>query len=82
MRGGNQVTTKKSTGSSAAKAKGGREPFQIVKKRSGRFAVVDRGSGKYINGAAKLEILVNKGLVKAKLAKKADEAAPEATPAT
>lgn len=55
-----------------------RESFKIVKKRSGRWSVMDRHTRKYINGAEKLKILVGKGLVKVKLpeAKPAEGAAP------
>ena len=56
-----------------AKAAAPRETYKIIKKRSGRWSVLDRGTRKYINGAEKLKILVAKGLVKVKL--------PEAKPA-
>ena len=50
------------------KSKKVKEAF-IEKKRSGRYAVVDT-NGKYINGADKVKILVEKGLIK-QLTKKA-----------
>ncbi|MEY4632477.1 MAG: hypothetical protein RIQ81_2597 [Pseudomonadota bacterium] len=62
---------KKAAGKAAAGAP--RSPYKIIKKRSGRWSVLDRGTRKYINGAEKLKVLVAKGLVKVKL--------PEAKPA-
>jgi hypothetical protein len=66
---------KKAAGKGAAAP---RESFKIVKKRSGRWSVMDRGTRKYINGAEKLKILVGKGLIKAKLpeAKSAEGTTP------
>ena len=50
-----------------------KEAFTIIKKRSGRWSV--KGSnGKFINGADKVKILADKGLVKI-LTKKAAPAA-------
>ncbi len=71
------MTGKKSAaaGKKSAKTK---EPFVVVQKRSGRYAVVNRATGKYINGADKLTVLVGKGLVKAKLPAKPAEDAPAA----
>lgn len=68
----------KKTASAGKKAAGKNEPFKIFKKRSGRFAVMSRATGKYLNGRDKLEVLINKGLVKAKLpaAPAAEGAAP------
>lgn len=68
------MTGKKTAGAGkkAAKAK---EPFIVVHKRSGRYAVINRATGKYVNGADKLTVLIGKGLVKAKMPAKAAPAA-------
>ena len=39
------------------------KPYILQKKRSGRYAVLDK-NGKYINGDAKTEILLKEGVVK------------------
>lgn len=57
----------------AKKVAGPKETFKIIHKRSGRWAVMDRATRKWINGEEKLKILVSKGIIKVKL--------PEATPA-
>lgn len=44
-----------------------------VKRRDGRYAVRKRGGG-FLKGDDKLNFLVEKGLVKAAVAKKAEEA--------
>ena len=49
--------------------------FKIFKKRSGRFAVKNN-QGKWVNGADKVKILVDAGLIKAAIPKK-EEPAPE-----
>ena len=57
--------------------------FKIYKKRSGRFAV-KATSGKWINGAEKVKVLVDAGLIQAAIPKKeepAAEPAAEETPA-
>lgn len=54
--------------------------FTIYKKRSGRFGIKDANK-KWVNGEAKVEILVKEGLVKAPLKKQeapAEEPAAEA----
>ena len=52
-----------------------KEAYSLIKKRSGRWSI--KGSnGKFINGPAKVTILVDKGLVKV-LKKKAAPAAAE-----
>ncbi len=49
--------------------------YQIVKKRSGRYMVIGE-KGKFINGAAKAEILAKEGMIKGwKPAKKSEEGA-------
>ncbi len=48
--------------------------YQILKKRSGRFAVVGK-DGKFVNGEAKRDILAAEKLIKVMASKKA-EAAP------
>ncbi len=57
----------------ASKAKKTTDPFTIVKKRSGRYAVLQE-NGKYLNGAEKVKVLVDKGLIK--------QNKPKAAPAT
>lgn len=49
------------------KAKTDKKPYKLIKKRSGRYAVMKRG--KYINGADKVKILVEEGLIKLPKAK-------------
>lgn len=43
-------------------AKTDKKPYRLIKKRSGRYAIMARG--KYINGADKVKILVAEGLIK------------------
>jgi len=40
------------------------DPYCIEKKRSGRWSVMSRATGKYVNGRDKLAILVERGLLK------------------
>jgi len=54
-------------GKKTAKAKVTKDAYKVVKKRSGRLSVVDRKTNKYVNGAEKVKILVDKGLLKVKL---------------
>lgn len=63
-----------------AKTKAKKE-YKIVKKRSGRYAVVK--GGKYVNGEDKVQILSKEGLIKLtpKKAPEAAEAASEEAPA-
>lgn len=49
--------------------------YQIFKKRSGRFAVVNK-EGKFVNGEAKRDILAGEKLIKVMTATKKAEAAP------
>jgi hypothetical protein len=56
-------------------AKKAKKEFTIIKKRSGRFAVVD-ANGKNINGEAKVEILLKEKKIKLTAPKKKEEAAP------
>ena len=58
-----------------AKKKSSKE-YTLEKKRSGRYAVIGR-DGKYINGDAKVEILLKEGIVKKQAAKKKEEDKPE-----
>lgn len=53
-----------------------KEVFKVIKKRSGRWSVKG-ANGKFINGADKVKILVDKGLVKTMKKKAAPEAAAE-----
>lgn len=46
----------------APKTKKVKKPYKLLKKRSGRYAVMKKG--KYINGADKVKILVEEGLIK------------------
>ncbi len=39
-----------------------KKPYRLIKKRSGRYAIVQKG--KYIHGDAKVKILVAEGLIK------------------
>jgi hypothetical protein len=57
---------------SATKTK---EPFELVKKRNGRWSVKGP-NGRYVNGEEKVKILADKGIIKI-LKKK--EGAPAAT---
>ncbi len=59
------------SGNSAKKVK---KPYRLIKKKSGRYAIVKMG--KYIHGADKVKILVEEGLIK--LPKPKAKAAPEA----
>lgn len=70
--------TGKKTAAAGKKSTKSKEPFIVVHKRSGRYAVVNRATGKYVNGADKLAVLVSKGLVKAKIAAKPAADAPAA----
>jgi len=47
------------SGNSAKKDK---KPYRLIKKRSGRYAIMKMG--KYIRGADKVKILVEEGLIK------------------
>jgi hypothetical protein len=58
-----------------AKKKSSRE-YTLVKKRSGRFAVVGK-DGKHINGDAKVEILLKEKKITAPPVKKAKEASAD-----
>lgn len=51
--------------------------FKIFKKTSGRYAVKDAKTGKYVNADKKTEILLAQGLIKL-TPKKKEEAAPAA----
>lgn len=53
-----------------------KKDYRIVKKRSGRFAVL--GPKGYVNGIDKAKILVAEGLVKTGLPKPKEEAATPA----
>lgn len=57
-----------------AKKKTSKGP-KVFKRRDGRYAVLE--NGKPVNGAEKVKVLSDKGLVKAPAVKKVDE--PEAT---
>ncbi len=50
---------------------------RILKKASGRYAVLDLKTRKYVHAAQKVEILLANGLIKL-MAKKKEEAAPAA----
>jgi hypothetical protein len=52
-----------------------KEDTKIVKRRDGRYAVLE--NGKYVNGEAKVKVLVEKGLIKAAVAKAEEPAAEE-----
>lgn len=56
-------------GKKAASAPKAKAEYKVFKKRSGRYAVMDR-KGKYVNADKKVEVLVAKGVVK-QLKKKA-----------
>lgn len=51
--------------------------YQIFKKRSGRFAVVNK-EGKFVNGEAKRDILAGEKLIKVMTSTKKAEEAPAA----
>lgn len=51
--------------------------YKIFKKTSGRFAVKDAKTGKYVNAEKKVEVLLAQGLIKL-TPKKKEEAAPAA----
>lgn len=59
-----------------AKAKKEKKEYELIKKRSGRYAVKGK-DGKYINGDAKVEILLKEKVIKAPPKKKKAEEAPE-----
>lgn len=65
----------------AKKAKGDTKPYEIEKKRSGRYAV--KTAKGFVNGIEKVKILLAEGLIKTKLPKEAPaaEAAPAAAEA-
>ena len=50
--------------------------FKVEKKRSGRYMVTERRTGKAVNGVQKVEVLVKEGLVKAVVKKKVEAEAP------
>lgn len=52
------------------------DKYSILKKRSGKYAVLSADK-KWINGAAKIEILVAEALVKAPVPKKEEAPAEE-----
>lgn len=56
-------------------AKKAKKTYRLVKKKSGKYAVVQ--AGKIVNGAAKVAILAAEGLIKT-MKPKAKEAAPAA----
>jgi hypothetical protein len=59
----------------ATAKKAPKEAFKVIKKRNGRWSI--KGSnGKFINGAEKVALLADKGLIKV-LKKKAAPAAAE-----
>jgi hypothetical protein len=62
------------------KSKEPKKPYRVIKKRSGRYAV-KAVTGKFINGEAKIEILVKEGIIKAMTKKKTEEAPAEGAPA-
>lgn len=51
--------------------------YKIFKKTSGRYAVKDIATGKYVNADKKVEVLLAQGLIKL-TPKKKEEAAPAA----
>jgi len=53
-----------------AKAKAVKKDYEIIKKRSGRYAVKGK-NGKYVNGDAKAAILLAEKLIKPPAKKKA-----------
>jgi hypothetical protein len=56
-----------------AKAKAEKKDYEIIKKRSGRYAVKGK-NGKYVNGDAKVAILLAEKLIKPPPKKKAKPA--------
>ena len=60
---------------SASKKSKEKAPHEIIKKRSGRYAVMS-SNGKYINGDAKTAILIKEGLIKKLTPKAKPESAP------
>lgn len=50
-------------GKKAGSAPKAKSQYKVFKKRSGRYAVMDR-NGKYVNADKKVEVLVAQGLVK------------------
>jgi hypothetical protein len=59
------------SGKSSKKVK---KPYRLIKKKSGRYAIMNKG--KYVHGADKVKILVEEGLIK--LPKPKAKAAAEA----
>jgi hypothetical protein len=57
-----------------------KKEYTLQKKRSGRYAVIGK-DGKYINGEAKVEILLKEKVIKKPAAKKKAQAAAEEKPA-
>ena len=53
--------------------------FKVEKKRSGRYMVSERRTGKPVNGEKKVEVLVKEGLIKVLVKKKVEGEAPAAT---
>lgn len=51
--------------------------YKIFKKTSGRYAVKEISTGKYVNAEKKVEVLLAQGLIKL-TPKKKEEAAPAA----
>ncbi|MBN2341378.1 MAG: hypothetical protein JXX29_08275 [Deltaproteobacteria bacterium] len=60
-----------------AKTKKAKAEYTIIQKRSGRFAVKGK-DGKFINGEAKVEILLKEKKIKLAAPKKKEKAAEEA----
>lgn len=52
-----------------------KKPYQLIKKRSGRYAVLSK-DGKYINGEEKVKILSKEGVIKLSKASPKQEEAP------
>lgn len=63
-----------------AKAKPPKKDYEITKKRSGRYAVKGK-NGRYVNGEAKVQILLAEKLIKPPPKKKKAEPPPEEAPA-
>ena len=61
-----------------AKKKTTKKEYTIIKKRSGRYAVKGK-NGKFINGEAKVEILLKEKKIKLTAPKKKEEAPAEAS---
>jgi hypothetical protein len=61
--------------SPAGKSGKTKKPYRLVKKRSGRYAVIKQG--KHVNGPDKVAILVAEGLIKVLKSKAKPEAAAE-----